>query len=472
MDWTERGLDAEIDAWLKDAAKTRYVRDKRLDPFATSMRDFDDVSPNLRAIRANGQPAVSDVGQRIVDLKNAGFVVDDGTALTDLGSVVLKAWENYDVATKDKNDELARHVLTVLESRRIGDAQYNEYADYWRELRASFDAIELIDNWDALYALNYLDFERMGFAPGKVYRLQDKPVPLNDIEFDLLDYALQAGLSEDAKKGAERIQAAIGGKVPRGRHRATLAMALEIIESNGLSANVILNRFGQPQRPRKWAKFNQAQKEKILRIINDYSLSIGIATTAAVAVGATNPGEATEKMPLPDAFDDIDFSQVLVPPPKPAKASSGGANGGVSSKKTDYKKKAEDDAAVGAAGEKFALAYERWRLREHAHLLEKIEHVSLEDDTLGYDIRSFETDGAERFVEVKATLGTLTSRFFITANELDCAEKKGKSYVLLRIGGLASKPTCCEIPYPFAETLNLVPATYQAVFAPEQEASK
>lgn len=460
MDWSEQKLDAELYAWLKHAAEARYIRDQRLDPFATSMRDFDDVSPNLVAIQAGGLPSVTDVGQRVVDLKNAGFLTAEGNALTDLGASTLAAWQKYGVATKNKEDELARHLLVVLEAMRLGGTQYSEYASYWRELRTSFDAIELIDNWDALYVLNYLDYEREGFAPGKVYRIQSPPVAPGEIEFDLLEYASE-NLQGEAVQGAERIDNAIGGKVPRGRHRATLAMAMELIESDGLAANVILSRFGHPKKPRDWARFKQAQKEKILRVLNDYGFPKG--TSAAVA-GKQNEDDAT-KIILPEEFDDVDFSAVEVPVPKPTrKPDSSGIKAPATAKKIDHQKKAENDAAVGRAGERFALAYERWRLRERPELQSKIQHVSETDDSLGYDIHSFELDGRDRFVEVKATLGGISSRFFISANEVMCAHEKGENYVLLRVAGLAGKPTCCEIRPPLDEQLDLLPASYQATF--------
>ena len=118
---------------------------------------------------------------------------------------------------------------------------------------------------------------------------------------------------------------------------------------------------------------------------------------------------------------------------------------------------------MGKLGEKFGLAYEKWRLRDHPELLKKVRHVSEEDDTLGYDIESIELDGLPRYVEVKGTLGPLESRFFLSANEMICAEKNGDKYVLLRVGQLADNPKCCEIRHPF-EGLELKPANYSVIF--------
>ena len=192
------------------------------------------------------------------------------------------------------------------------------------------------------------------------------------------------------------------------------------------------------------------------------------ASAVQIAAGDQEPlsSVATSAPKLPT---DIVFSVVLVDPPKPKpKPKTGGGTGkGSSAKKVDYKQKAHANDAVGTLGEDFAVAYERWRLRKHPELAKKLRHVSKEDDTLGYDIESFELDGTPRFVEVKGTLGPMETRFFLSAAELACAEAKGEQYVLLRAAHLADNPKCCEIRFPFAGKLDLTTATYSVGFMVE-----
>lgn len=468
MDWTGLGLRDRVIAWLEAAAKGRYAQDRRLDPFATSMRDFDDASAHLKAIRSGNPPAMTDARQRITDLKNAGLVVSGGQALTDLGGAVLDAWERYGVDSNAKTDELARLLLMALEARRIGDKDFEGFFEYWSDLRTHFDALELIHNWDSLYQINYLDFERDGFFPGAAYR--DEKVAVADIEFDLADYARDTGASALAIEGGERIEDAIGGKLPRGRHRATFCMALEIVLSGGQSAPAILGSFGFPKKPGVWTPFNDTQKAKIDAILADYGATAeppAEEAVAAVTAAGGDEGLPFVAKPAPELPTEIDFSGVLVDPPKPkAQAGSSGGKGG-GPKKVDHKLKAHANDAVGKLGEDFAVAYERWRLREHPELLKKLRHVSKEDDTLGYDIESFELDGTPRFVEVKGTLGPMETRFFLSATELACAEAKGEQYIVLRVAQLADDPKCCEIRYPFEGKLELTPATYSAGFVAE-----
>lgn len=471
MDWTGLGLRDRVIAWLEGAAKARYAQDRRLDPFATSMRDFDDASTHLKAIRGGNPPAMKDARQRITDLKNAGFVVAGGQALTDLGKAVLDAWEKYGVDSDAKTDELARLLLMAMEARRIGDEDFEDYFEYWSDLRAHFDPLELINNWDSLYQINYLDFERDGFCPGAAYR--DEKVTVTDVEFDLADYARDTGTTALAIKGGERIENAIGGKLPRGRHRATFCMALELVLSGGQSAPSILGAFGYPEKPGLWTPFNDTHKEKIQAILTDYGSATEPAVEEAPSAAVAAEGEKAPPFvakPAPLLPTEIDFSAVLVDPPKPKAQSGGGSGKGGGPKKVDHKQKAHANDAVGKLGEEFAVAYEKWRLREHPELLTKLRHVSKEDDTLGYDIESYELDGTPRFIEVKGTLGPLETRFFLSATELACAASKGDQYVLMRVAQLADNPKCCEIRYPFEGKLNLTAASYSVGFVDELSA--
>lgn len=468
MDWTGLGLRDRVVNWLEEAAEARYAQDRRLDPFATSMRDFDDASAHMKAIRSGNPPEANDPKQRIVDLKNAGFVAPDGGALSELGFATLEAWERFGVDSDAKSDELPRLLLMALEARRIADPGFEPFFDYWSDLRTHFDPLDLIQNWDSLYQINYLDFERAGFTPGTIFR--DEKVAVADIEFDLADYAVTTGASELAVQGGRRIEDAIGGKVPRGRHRATFGMALEIVLSEGKAAPAILSNFGFPKKPGLWVPFNETQNAKVAAILEHY----GAAAAAAIDepfVGATTaePGEVPpEPKPAPTLPIGIDFSAVLVDPPKPKKSTPAAGGKGGAPKKIDYKQKAHANDAVGKLGEDFAIAFERWRLRDHPELLAKLRHVSKEDDTLGYDIESFELNGEPRFIEVKGTLGPMETRFFLSAAELACAESNSKNYVVLRVADLSGEPKCCEIRYPFDGTLDLKPATYSVTFAEEE----
>ena len=470
MEWKGHKDADHVLSWLEQAAADQYAKDKRLDPFATSMRDFDDVSPNLQDIRSGQLPNVSDPQQRITDLKSAGFVEGGGTTLSPLGTSTLAAWEKYGAANSEKKAELIRHLLLLLEARQLDNSGYAKFFEYWGELREYFDPIELIHNWDALYVLNYLDWPRNNFCPGDRYRTENTPV--SDIKFDLTNFAKDVGASEQAIEGAKRIEGAIKGKIPRGRHRATFCEALEIILSNGSATKNIITHFGIPKKPKSWEHLSETQKGQIEKILYKYSIpkvevSENVPSPNEAAQEYSNEQEETkankQELLLPE---DIDFSNVLIDVSKlkDALGLKTRSHSSYRNKKIDYVEKAADTDAVGRLGEQFALAYEQWRLRNHPELSRYIKHISKDDDSAGYDIESFELDGTPRFLEVKSTLGTMGNPFFISANEIETAQEKGKQYIILRVSNLEKNPKCCEIRFPFEDTLELTPSTFTAIF--------
>jgi hypothetical protein len=88
-------------------------------------------------------------------------------------------------------------------------------------------------------------------------------------------------------------------------------------------------------------------------------------------------------------------------------------------RKIDWSQIREYQAALGSYAEDVVLEAERRRLRQsgRADLADRVHSVSYEH-TLGYDIESFDEDGTERQIEVKAarrSKGELS--FFLTENE-------------------------------------------------------
>ena len=102
------------------------------------------------------------------------------------------------------------------------------------------------------------------------------------------------GVSEDAAKGADRLERAVRGKVPRGRHRATFCMALEIAVAGPTSATAIIEKFGVPRSPRVWVPFTKEQKSTLMSILDEYASDGSAAATVAItAAPAEEDGAAS-----------------------------------------------------------------------------------------------------------------------------------------------------------------------------------
>ena len=470
MEWDEDDL-AKTLSWLEQSNIDRYARERRLDPFATSMRDFDDVSADLRRLRDEVKPNRPDPEQRIVDLRGAALADTVRTALTPLGQYTLAGWERNDVASSAKEDELARHLILLAEAFRADHPLYRSFYEYWSEIRDRYSPFDLIHNWDALYTLNYLDYPRKGYSPGNLFH--ENSVPIQEIEFDLDELAEDEDERGQATDGAKRIKRAIQGKIPRGRHRATFCSALEIMVGGEASLKIILHRFGVPNKPRIWSVLNDNRKMTIREIAENYHLFQSMDDVNIP--NHVQPEIFEEEYPETEGMDEegelilpenIDFDNALVrfQSGKGHRSSSERQKSAAKTSKIDHMRKAFINKRIGDLGEEFAILFERWRLRERPDLQKQIHHISKENDAAGYDILSFEEDGTCRFVEVKSTMGALNTPFFVSAREIETAEVKKEGYVILRVFDLKVSPKCCEIRFPFDNIIELSPSSFVATF--------
>ena len=247
------------------------------------MRDFNDVAPQLdnlyqgKDVSHAGRPA-----QRLTDLRAARLVERGAAALTALGLAVRARWEHYGVADSLHDHELHRELIVLIEAQRLRDAEYEKTIAYWRELTAIFGAENLIDNWDKLFAITYLDYKHNGFSPGEI--LKAAKIPLADIDADLMPVAARLpSAGALITEGARRITEAVQSENPRGRHRATFCLAMELLLSDLHRADQLLAHFGTPERPRTWSPFSAAAKELCKRILRDAGAALDISDLIPLA---------------------------------------------------------------------------------------------------------------------------------------------------------------------------------------------
>lgn len=157
---------------------------------------------------------------------------------------------------------------------------------------------------------------------------------------------------------------------------------------------------------------------------------------------------ANKSLSIEIDFDNIQFKQVAVPTikRKPKSASSG-----VASKDQDYIRRYKNKKKIGDIGEDLVIYLEAKKLTDlgRSDLAQKIKHVSKQEgDGLGYDIISYEPDGAsfkEIYIEVKTTTGNLNKPFDITINEVEVSERYPENYYIYRLFNIHNNTT--TIPY-------------------------
>lgn len=136
--------------------------------------------------------------------------------------------------------------------------------------------------------------------------------------------------------------------------------------------------------------------------------------------------------------------------------------------KRDYIAREARNMTLGMAGEEFVVRFEHWRLNQlgQPKLADRVEHVSqTKGDGLGYDVLSFDTDGKERFIEVKTTAFGKETPFFVTRNELDFSKGASDHFVLCRLFEFRQTPRLFSLNGALDQHCALDPITYRASFS-------
>jgi hypothetical protein len=133
---------------------------------------------------------------------------------------------------------------------------------------------------------------------------------------------------------------------------------------------------------------------------------------------------------------------------------------------TNYIEREARNRSLGNAGEMFILNYERARLVKagRGSLASKIEHTSqIRGDQEGYDILSFEENGAERLIEVKTTKYGCETPFFVSRNEVATSERHAIQYQVYRLFAFREAPRLYTLTGAIGSSCRLSAASFLAM---------
>lgn len=125
--------------------------------------------------------------------------------------------------------------------------------------------------------------------------------------------------------------------------------------------------------------------------------------------------------------------------------------------------RAERDRVTGTAGEQMVFDYEIARLTAggKADLAGDVEWTSRDKgDGAGYDVRSFNLKGEERFIEVKSTKGSRTAPFYLSRNEREVSVEHAGKWRLHRIFDLSIQPKLFRLKPPLEKVATLEPEAW------------
>lgn len=261
----------------------------------------------------------------------------------------------------------------------------------------------------------------------------------------MLGYELR-GESYNKKEHNRRLQAVLRGRSPG---------AIEFKHAN---ISAVLIELGYPYidgyKPR--GNYQELLRDEVAE---------RLAGDQRVAVAAQQIVEA----PAPTVPSLRSLSEIMVAPPRreaPApRTYERKQSSRIPLRGINYLEREARNASLGLAGEKWVLEVEHRRLWEAGKrkLADDVDHVSAtRGDGLGYDIASFETDGRERFIEVKTTsFGSMTP-FFASRGEVAVSEELADKYHLYRVYKFRELPKLFVLGGPLPVSCALDPVQYKA----------
>lgn len=131
----------------------------------------------------------------------------------------------------------------------------------------------------------------------------------------------------------------------------------------------------------------------------------------------------------------------------------------------NYLEREARNQLLGEAGEQFVINFERDRLIQAGkeRLANRIEQVSATiGPSAGFDVRSFEENGSDRFIEVKTTKYGKNTPFFVTPNELRFSRENAHYYYLYRIFKFREAPGLFALQGHLADRCLLEPSEFIA----------
>jgi hypothetical protein len=138
---------------------------------------------------------------------------------------------------------------------------------------------------------------------------------------------------------------------------------------------------------------------------------------------------------------------------------------GARSSPFDFTEQEARNRELGLAGELLVIAFERARLEAVglSRLSHRVEHVAVTlGPGAGFDVRSFDIDGADRLIEVKTTRYGKEMPFFISRNEIAVSERRADQFHLYRVFDFKHTPRLFDLAGAVSTTCRLDPSQYVA----------
>ena len=251
-----------------------------------------------------------------------------------------------------------------------------------------------------------------------------------------------------------------GNKINKTHHRKSIIPSLNnrtngSVEFKYQNISAVLAEMGLPYIEGYKPRFN-IQKSTLTSIVDDY-----LRRNISIEALFQNFSDLT-----PQKNSIVDFSSWVVPPPDVKKEQ----------KKTvfirtpikiNYLQREQDNRDLGLRGEQLVFEYEKSMLSNLGKdsLADKIEWVSRDlGDGLGFDILSKNTNGSDKYVEVKTTKLSKETPFYFSSNEYNFSIQHGSNYHLYRVFDFKTSPKMFTLSGQFDSFCLMEPTQYSGKF--------
>jgi hypothetical protein len=215
-------------------------------------------------------------------------------------------------------------------------------------------------------------------------------------------------------------------------------------------SNFLYNQIGRPIKGKSDNKWGQSSKREVVSSkIKEY-LEIDYEIIRRVK----------------PEFVDFDIKGKIVSNENESKTTHSG-------KKADFEKENRRNKRLGERGEDVVVLAEQNYLKKigRKDLSEKVKQVSKKDDSLGYDVLSYNEDGTEKYIEVKSTKSKMgTANFIISENQIRKSKSLENFYVYIVFEANTKNPKIWRIKKPFnlpKNKINITPDNYRVIIEPE-----
>lgn len=227
------------------------------------------------------------------------------------------------------------------------------------------------------------------------------------------------------------------------------------IEFKHQNISAVLANMGQPYikgyKPR--SNYQQILEEQVARFLREHRITL------------EEKFEHFADTVIATAYDQINFETIIADEPEPSQVQESEPT--YRPIKINYLEKEQNNRNLGEKGEKLVIAYEQWRLIKAGkeNLADRIEWISKEKgDGTGYDILSKNTNGTDRYVEVKTTKLSKETPIYLTKNEISFAKTNAKEFFLYRVFNFGPQPHMFIKEGNYEGFCTIQPMTFKGVF--------